>query len=67
MTLEGLRRRFQPVEPADFMQFLLNRHRITGDVRWGGSVGCREAVGQLQGFEDGQSLFDRIIAAIEAR
>jgi ATP-dependent Lhr-like helicase len=51
LTLTGLRRQIQPVEPAVFLRYLLRHHRLTGDNRWGGPVGVREVIGMLQGFE----------------
>ncbi len=49
-TIAGLRRQVQPVEPADFWRFLI-RWQGVGRPSWGGPVGTREAVAQLQGFE----------------
>ncbi|MEX0818347.1 MAG: helicase-related protein, partial [Pirellulaceae bacterium] len=51
LTLDGLRQKIKPVAPEDFMRFLLRRHRVSNDSKWGGAVGVREAVAQLQGFE----------------
>jgi len=51
LTMQGLRDRIQPVEPADYLHFLTQHHHLTRDHRWGGAVGVREALAQLQGFE----------------
>lgn len=51
LTMDGLRRQIQPVEPADFVRYLLRLHRIGHGVQWSGPLGVREVVGQLQGFE----------------
>jgi ATP-dependent Lhr-like helicase len=51
LTLQGLRRQIQPVEPADFLRFLIRHHHLGAERRWGGPVAAREAIAQLQGFE----------------
>ena len=51
LTVDGLRRRIQPVTPNEYLSFLTRHHRLTPENRWGGAVGVREAVVQLQGFE----------------
>ncbi len=51
LTMEGLRRQIEPVEPTDFMRFLVGHHQLDSELGWGGPVGAREAIGQLQGFE----------------
>ena len=51
LTLDGLRRQIQPVEPGDFVRFLLRHHRLLPDLHWQGAAGLREAIHQLQGFE----------------
>lgn len=51
LTMDGLRQKIKPVSPEDFMRFLLRRHRLSVDAKWGGPVGVREAIAQLQGFE----------------
>ena len=51
LTLDGLRQKIKPVSPEDFMRFLLRRHRVSDDSKWGGAVGVREAITQLQGLE----------------
>ena len=51
LTLSGLRRQIQPVEPRVFLGFLADHHHLSPGSRWGGPVGVREALAQLQGFE----------------
>jgi ATP-dependent Lhr-like helicase len=51
MTLDGLRRRIEPVPPEVYWQYLLGHHGLVGDVRRQGELGLREAIAQLQGFE----------------
>jgi ATP-dependent Lhr-like helicase len=51
LTLSGLRDRIKPVEPADFIRYLVRYHRLDGDQPRGGPAGLRDVVGMLQGFE----------------
>ena len=51
LTLHGLRQQVQAVEPRAFLRFLANHHHLSASNRWGGAVGVREAIAQLQGFE----------------
>jgi ATP-dependent helicase Lhr and Lhr-like helicase len=60
-TLDGLRRQIQPVEPADFIRFLLRWHHLTPGIQWHGRAGLRKAIGQLQGFELASALWERRI------
>jgi ATP-dependent Lhr-like helicase len=50
-TLDGLRRRIEPVPPEVYWQYLLTHHHLVGDVQRQGELGLREALAQLQGFE----------------
>lgn len=50
LTLDGLRRRIQPVMPVEYVDFLTRWHRLVGDPREG-ELGLRDALAQLQGFE----------------
>ncbi|MDX1947927.1 MAG: DEAD/DEAH box helicase [Pirellulaceae bacterium] len=50
-TLDGLRRRIQPVPPEVFWQYLLAHHCLLGDRQRQGELGLSEAIAQLQGFE----------------
>ncbi len=51
LTLDGLRRRIQPVPPEVYVQFLVRYHRLDGSTQAGGEAGIRMALAQLQGFE----------------
>ena len=64
LTLEGLRQRIKPVSPDDYMRYLIRRHRVGRDAKWGGAVGVREAVGQLQGFEMPAGAWESRILAL---
>ena len=48
LTLAGLRRQIRPVEPRSFLHFLAGHHHLLDGSRWGGPVGAREAIAQLQ-------------------
>ncbi|MEQ8791573.1 MAG: DEAD/DEAH box helicase [Pirellulaceae bacterium] len=50
-TLDGLRRRIQPVEPEVFLRFLLRHQKIVRDEVFQGAAAVREIIAQLQGFE----------------
>jgi len=51
LTLTGLRQQIQAVEPRHYLHFLTKFHHLVPENQWGGAVGVREAIGQLQGFE----------------
>jgi ATP-dependent Lhr-like helicase len=51
MTLDGLRRRIEPVPPEVYWHYLLGHHGLVGEMRRQGELGLREAIAQLQGFE----------------
>ncbi|HEX3726383.1 MAG TPA: DEAD/DEAH box helicase, partial [Pirellulales bacterium] len=51
LTVQGLRRQVRPVEPTEFLSFLARWHHLAPENHWGGAVGVREAIAQLQGFE----------------
>jgi ATP-dependent Lhr-like helicase len=51
LTLDGLRRRIQPVPPEVYWQYALAQHGLLGDMRRQGELGLRETIAQLQGFE----------------
>ncbi len=64
LTLDGLRRQIQAAEPAAFFEFLARHHHLASETRWGGAVGVREAVAQLQGFELPAGAWEsRVLAA----
>jgi ATP-dependent Lhr-like helicase len=51
MTLDGLRRRIEPVPPEVYWQYLLGLHGLIGNLRPAGELGLRQAIAHLQGFE----------------
>jgi ATP-dependent Lhr-like helicase len=51
MTLDGLRRKIEPVPPEVYLDFLVRRHGLLPGHERRESLGVREAVSQLQGFE----------------
>ena len=52
LTLDGLRRRIQPVPPEVYWQYLLDASLPARRAASGrGELGLREAIAQLQGFE----------------
>lgn len=51
LTLEGARKRVQPVTAEAFWRFLAEHHHLSPGSRRDGRLGLHEAVGQLQGFE----------------
>ncbi|HEX3869389.1 MAG TPA: DEAD/DEAH box helicase, partial [Pirellulales bacterium] len=62
-TMDGLRRRIQPVERPDFWRFLVKWQGL-GRAAWGGPTGTREVVSQLQGFEMPAGAWEqRVLAA----
>jgi ATP-dependent helicase Lhr and Lhr-like helicase len=50
-TVKRLRAEIEPVAAKDFMRFLLDWQRVTGDTRMEGSEALEEIVTQLEGFE----------------
>jgi ATP-dependent Lhr-like helicase len=50
-TLDGLRRRIEPVPPEVYWQYLVELHHLAADRQLTGDLGLREAIGQLQGIE----------------
>src|SRR4029453_3886698 len=51
MTLEGLRRRIEPVPPEVYLQYLVELHHLPSQRQLQGEPGLREAIAQLEGFE----------------
>ncbi len=62
-TMDGLRRRIEPVSPETFVRFLACHQRLTRDRQWAGQVGVREAISQLQGFDLPAGLWESVLAA----
>jgi ATP-dependent helicase Lhr and Lhr-like helicase len=64
LTLDGLRRQIQPVEPADYLRFLLAHQRLVPELRLRGRAGLRQTIDQLQGLEIPAGAWEsRVIAA----
>ncbi|MBL9125093.1 MAG: DEAD/DEAH box helicase, partial [Planctomycetaceae bacterium] len=51
LTLSGLRKQIEPVEPQAFQRFLLRHHHVRGVARPLGVTGLRQVLDLLQGFE----------------
>jgi ATP-dependent Lhr-like helicase len=51
LTLDGARKRVQPVPFETFWRYLAEFHHVLPDSHREGRLGLHEAVGQLQGFE----------------
>ncbi len=64
LTLDGLRKRIQPVAAEVFIDYLTRLHGLTADSQRQGELGIRQAVTQLQGFELAAGTWeDKILAA----
>ncbi len=63
LTLRGLRDQIQPVEPRAYLHFLTRYHHLVPENQWGGAVGVREAIAQLQGFELPAGAWERRVLA----
>ncbi|HEX2595416.1 MAG TPA: ATP-dependent DNA helicase, partial [Luteimonas sp.] len=50
-TIGKLRREIEPVEPRDFMRFLLDWQRVSADTRVSGPEALAGVLSQLEGFE----------------
>ena len=51
LTLDGLRRRIEPVAPEVYWQYLVEHQHLTENRQLRGELGLREAVAQLEGLE----------------
>ena len=51
LTLEGLRRRIEPVAPEVYWQYLLEHQHVAENSQLQGELGLREIVAKLEGFE----------------
>jgi ATP-dependent helicase Lhr and Lhr-like helicase len=51
LTLDGARRKIQPVSPEDFWRFLAVHQGLAPGAQREGPAGLRETLAQLQGFE----------------
>jgi ATP-dependent Lhr-like helicase len=63
LTLDGLRRRIEPVPPEVYWQYLLEHHHLTSDRQLQGELGLREAIAQLEGFELPAGVWEQKIIA----
>ncbi|HEX3656168.1 MAG TPA: DEAD/DEAH box helicase [Pirellulales bacterium] len=62
-TLDGLRRQIQPVDPIDYIRYLLEHQHLTSSSRHRGRSGVRNVLAQLEGFEVGAALWERRLLA----
>ena len=63
LTIDGLRRRIQPVPPETYVQFLVRHHHLDGSAQAGGEAGIRMALAQLQGFELPAAVWEEKVLA----
>jgi ATP-dependent Lhr-like helicase len=63
LTLDGLRRQIQPVEPADFMRYLAQLHHLAGASACSGPQGVRQVITQLQGFPLASGAWEHSVLA----
>ena len=45
LTLDGLRRRIQPVTATDYLRFLARHQHLSGGLQWTGAIGVARSVG----------------------
>jgi len=62
LTLDGLRRRIEPVAPEVYWEYLTIHHGLVGEQRQG-ELALREAVGRLQGFELPAGVWEQKVLA----
>jgi ATP-dependent Lhr-like helicase len=63
LTLDGLRRRIEPVPPEVYWQYLVEHHHLLDGGQLQGELGLREVVAQLQGFELPAGVWEQKILA----
>jgi ATP-dependent Lhr-like helicase len=63
LTLDGLRRRIEPVPPEVYWQYLVEQHHLPRDRQLQGELGLREAIAQLAGFELPAGVWEQKILA----
>jgi ATP-dependent helicase Lhr and Lhr-like helicase len=61
LTLTGLRKRIAPVEPDDFLYFLMRHHGVAEEHHRDGPAAVRYAFSQLQGFELAAGAWERSV------
>ncbi len=64
LTLDGLRRQIEPVEPRDLLRFLVRHQHLARETRLHGPDGVRDVLRQLQGFEMAAGVWEsRVLPA----
>jgi ATP-dependent helicase Lhr and Lhr-like helicase len=63
LTLDGLRRRIEPVPPEVYWQYLVEHHHLATDRQLQGDTGLREVVAQLEGVELPAGVWEQKILA----
>ena len=63
LTLEGARKRIQPVSPEIYWLYLAEYHHLLPGSHRDGALGLREAIGQLEGFEMAAGAWEMDILA----
>lgn len=66
-TLDGLRRKIQPVSTTDYLRFLVRHQRVLPDLRWRGQAGVGEALRQLQGYEAAAGAWEQALLPARVR
>jgi len=59
LTLNRLRKEMEPATPEEYADFLIRWQHVHPDTQLSGIDGLREVIGQLQGHENYQALFER--------
>jgi hypothetical protein len=61
LTLNRLRREMEPATPEEYADFLIRWQHVHPDTRLSGLDGLREVIGQIQGQENFQAVYERDI------
>ena len=64
LTLDGLRRRIEPVAPEVYWQYLLEHQHVTESNQLQGDLGLREVIAQLEGFELPAGVWEHKVLAV---
>lgn len=67
LTLDGLRKRVQPVTPTEYWNFLLHWQHVHPDAHVDGPLGVPQLVAQLQGFELPAGAWESRILAVRTK
>jgi hypothetical protein len=59
LTLQRLRKEMEPAAPEEYADFLIRWQHLHPDTRLSGMEGLREAIGQIQGQENFQIVYER--------